>query len=366
MTSDVYFIKMETESGKNILSRMDVLCQKAGILKGIKKNNLVGIKLHMGEHGSTSYLPPVYIQKLVELIKPLGAKPFLTDTNTLYRGRRSNSVEHIMNAIDNGFAYSVVNAPIIIADGLKGKSATEIPINKKHFSSVKIANDILAADFIICATHITLHIMYGLGGALKNIGMGIGSSSGKQMMHSPVKPEVGEACTGCGTCLRWCPVSAISLKDKRAFIDHTLCIGCGECTTACPERAIPVNWGESTSVQERGVEFVYGYLKDRKKKVSFLSYILNVTPHCDCFSRSDPPIVSDVGILASRDPVAIDQAAADLVNAQQGLENSKLDKNYGKGEDKIKAIYPDADWTVQLRYAEELGLGTRKYRLVKV
>jgi len=367
--SEVYFANMRSNSRESsLLNKVNKLFKKAGFDKIINEGDLVAIKLHFGEKGNTAFIRPIYVRQIVEQVKKSGGKPFLTDANTLYRGSRKNAVDHINTAISNGFSYASIGAPIIIADGLRGKSFTEVEINKKHIKSAKISNEVYYADALIVVTHFKGHGGTGFGGTMKNVGMGIASPAGKQIMHASVLPSVNEdKCIGCATCKRWCPADAITIENKKSHIHPDKCIGCMECVTTCPTGAISIMWNESTrNLHEKMVEYTYAVLKDKKEKVGFFSFLINITPDCDCIPWSDANIVPDVGILASKDPVAIEQASLDLVNAQQGLKDTALKSSFVAGEDKFKALYPTVDAQLQINYAQELGLGTREYKLVEI
>ena len=370
MDSKVYFTDMRANSRQESLpEKVNKLFKAAGFAGFLGKDELVAVKLHFGEKGGTAFINPVLVRQVVERVKEAGAKPFLTDTNTLYAGTRANSVDHIQTALENGFSYATVAAPIIIADGLFGKNYVEVPVEGKHFDSVKIGSDIAYANAMIVLSHTKGHVLAGFGGTIKNLGMGCGNRGGKQMMHSSLKPKVGEeACKACGVCLKWCPADAIITIDKKtASIDHNKCFGCGECTVICPSRAIKIQWKtEAVDMQERMAEYAWGGVKTKADKAGYFNFVMNVTPDCDCNSWSDAAIIRDVGILASTDPVAIDQAALDLINAQAGLPNTRLGGGFAPGEDKFKGVYPNTDYEAQLRHAVSLGMGSRSYELIRV
>ncbi len=371
MASQVYFTDMRAGSQKESLPRkLRRMFDQAAFSKLFDKEELVAIKIHFGETGNLGFIHPVLVRQVVDKVKENNGKPFLVDTNTLYVGSRSNTVDHLETALKNGFSYATVAAPLVIADGLYGKNFVEVEINQKHFDKVKIGSDIYNAPSMIVMSHVKGHIATGFGGALKNLGMGCGNRGGKQMMHSVVKPEVdSQKCTGCGICLKWCPVDAISQKKKRgkAEIDRDLCIGCGECTAACQYQAIKIRWqSETDQLQERMVEFALGAVQSKGRKTGFINFVMNVTPDCDCHAWSDAPVVPDVGVLASTDPVALDQASVDLINRQSGLVGTKLATNYTPGQDKFKGIRDNIDHNVQLKYAEEIGLGARSYELIEI
>lgn len=367
MPSDVFYADMRTKAGLSMLDKVDILFKRAGFDNLIQPKDLVALKVHFGEAGNTGFVRPQFIRRVVKQIEAKGGKPFLTDANTLYVGSRANAVDHFRTAVENGFAYSVVGAPVIIADGINGKDYIKVNVDLKHFKTVNIASAAYHADAMIVVSHFKGHEASGFGGTIKNVGMGLGSRSGKQQMHSDLLPQVAaDKCIGCTKCTKWCPATAIDMKDKKAVIDEKKCIGCGECTVTCPQGAIGINWRtDPDDFQEKMVEYMAGAVKNKKDKVGYISFVMNVTPDCDCCGWSDAPIVNDVGILASLDPVALDQACVDLVNKQKPLLNSRLD-GYVDVADKFGGVHPAIDWSTQLHYAEEVGLGTRKYNLIKV
>src|SRR6056297_904409 len=368
MASKVYFANTRaTGHNSSMIVKLYKLFEKAGFDEFIEEDDMTAIKLHFGEKNNTAFIRPIYIRKLVEAIKEAKGKPFLTDANTLYVGERANSVDHLNTAIANGFGYSSVKAPLIIADGLTGKSYTEVEVDLKNFDSVKIGADAYHADSLISLTHFKGHQLTGFGGTFKNIGMGLGSRAGKQMMHSAVLPEIEEEyCIKCKQCVKYCPEDCITINEEKSFINHDICIGCGECVVTCPTEAITIEW-ESTSegVEERQVEFTYGIVKDKKDKTAYVNFIDNVSPDCDCAGWSDRPIVNDIGILASKDPVALEQASLDLVNQAKPkgmLENRDLNP----GDNKFKAVHPNTDGGLrQIEYAAEIGMGSREYELIE-
>jgi hypothetical protein len=366
--SKVYYADMKTEDkDNNLINKLSNLFYKAGFDDLIEEEDLFGIKLHFGEEGNTGFIRPIFIRRLVEEIKKEKGKAFLTDANTLYSGKRANSVDHLNTAIANGFGYSTVQAPLIIADGLQGKNYMEIEINQKHFDKVRIGSEIYSADGMFSVAHFKGHELTGFGGAIKNVGMGLGSRSGKQMMHASVSPEVvEEECIGCGKCSEWCSADAFVIEEV-SKLDSEKCVGCGECMVTCPTDAITIQFEDAPGmVQERMTEYALGAIRGKEDKVGFINFVVDVSPLCDCCGWSDRPIVDDVGILVSKDPVAIDQASADLVNQQRGREDSALKDNFEKGSDKFKGVHSHIDWEDQLIHGEAIGLGSRDYELVKI
>jgi hypothetical protein len=368
LKSSVFFTDLRARK-KSQLDKVNQLFKAAGFADLIKPNELVALKVHFGERGSTAFIPPLFIRRLTKLVRSCQGKPFLTDTNTLYLGGRFNAVDHIETAYQHGFDWSNIGAPVIIADGLSGQDYLKVPIDGKHFKEVKIATAVICSDTLIVASHFKGHGMTGFGGSLKSLGMGFSSRSGKQEMHSEVLPTIDlDKCSGCGRCLKWCPADAIKLVKvnggEKAQISDELCYGCGECRAACLEGAVSIDWAsEPEKVQEKMAEYAYGVMKQKKGKIGFFNFLINITPDCDCWTYSDSAIVPDIGILASKDPVAIDQASLDLINQAPTLPNSAISGKTGR--DKFKIIH-GISGEIQLSHAEKLGIGSRDYELVEI
>ena len=367
MASKVYFSDFRSRSSKeNKISKIRKLFKAGGFDDIINEKDLTAVKLHFGERGNDSYINPVFVRQIVDKVKQNGAKPFVTDTNTLYYGSRHNSVDHLQTAVLHGFDYAVVGAPLIIADGIRGDNGIDIEVNLKHFKSVKIAGDIEKSDSMVVMSHFKGHGMSGFGGAVKNLAMGCASAPGKLEQHECAKPTIGEKCMGCGKCIKSCPVSAMCLEEGISKINYEECIACNNCLMSCPESVIDLDWEMIEHFIEKMAEYAYGAVKNKQNKVCYINFLMNITPDCDCVPWSDAPIVPDIGILASLDPVAIDAASADLINDQCGFENSLLHHNFHKGEDKFKGIYEKIDGRIQLKYGEEIGLGSMDYELIKI
>lgn len=364
MPSKVYFSNFRSRSqNENKASKIRELFDKAGFGKLIHQDDLTAIKLHFGEMGNDAFLKPVLIRPVVEKTLKHHGKPFLTDTNTLYYGSRHNSADHLTTAVKNGFSYAVVDAPIIIADGIRGDNWVPVKVGLKHFQKVKIAGDIENSDSMLVLSHFKGHGMSGFGGAIKNLAMGCAAAPGKIEQHASSKPVVTSDCTACGNCLSSCPVSVIEIHEKKAVIGLEKCIACNNCLASCPEGAITMDFDSLPEFMERMVEYAYGSVKNKSGKVGYINFLMDITPDCDCEAFSDAPIVPDIGIMASKDPVALDKASYDLVNKQTGLEGSLLEHNHQHDADKFRGVWDHVDGTIQLRYAEEIGLGTTKYDL---
>lgn len=369
MTADVYFIDLKATSKENLPQKLSRLINQAGIADVVDKNDLTAVKIHFGELGNTAYVRPNFIRQILIDIKKAKAKPFLTDTNTLYVGTRSDSVSHLGTAIANGFSYSSMDAvPVIIADGLRGKSDIKLKVDRKNCSHVYIGTEIFNSDSLVSVAHFKGHELSGFGGTLKNLGMGCASRRGKLDQHSNVSPKIKrKTCIGCRECESHCPSEAIYLEEEKAYIDKKKCIGCGECIVRCPTESVNVSWNQDIPIfLEKMMEYTFGVLQNKDKKTFFINFITDISPKCDCLAYNEAPIINDIGILASKDPVAIDQASADLVNQAKGLPGTLLKTHLEPGEDKFKGLYPYVDWKHQLDYAQELGLGTKDYNLIRM
>lgn len=344
MSSKVHFLPWDEKE------RLKDLLSASGLPDILKKNEYTAIKTHFGEKGNTGHVKPDFFHPIIQIAKSRRTRAFLTDTNTIYHGERNNAVGHLAVAAEHGFSTENLGVPVIIADGILGNSFREIPVKGDHFKKVKIAFDITEADSIIAVSHFKGHLLAGFGGAVKNLGMGCGARIGKFEMHSSVAPTINiDKCTGCGACIRVCAQHALKIIDGKISIDLKKCAGCGECIIECTPQALSITWNESgKSVQERFAEYALGAVKN--KKLFCVTFVNNVTPNCDCLSKKEPFLVPDIGILASRDPVAIDQAALDLVLKKAG-------------KDVFRQAHPAIDHDVQLVHAEKIGLGTRKYEL---
>ncbi len=366
--SKVYFSDMRANQNENLFDKIAKLLALAGLAQQVSEGDLTAVKIHFGEKGNHTYLRPVFARKVVEEIKKLGAMPFLTDSSTLYPGQRKEAVSALTCAIENGFGYACVGAPLIISDGLRGVTETEVAIEGELLKKTYIGTEIIEADSLVAMTHFKCHDLTGFGGAIKNLGMGCASRKGKMVQHSTVAPVVdSNNCTGCGICPRSCAHDAIVIKGGKAYINPKKCTGCSRCITICPVKAINIQWDDAADlVMRKMAEYAKGALIGKSGKAIYLNFITQVSPSCDCYGHSDAPIVNDIGICASTDPVAIDQACADLVNAARGNEGSALQSGHEPGGDKFRGVAPQIPWEVQLEHGEKIGLGSRKYELVRV
>lgn len=369
--SKVYFTNLRTTPSSNLLDKMERLVKRAGIANIDFKNQFTAIKIHFGEPGNLAYIRPNYAARMATLLRSLGAKPFLTDCNTLYSGRRSNAVDHLESAMENGFNPISAKCEAIIADGLKGTDYREIDINGEYCKAPKIGSAIADADIILTMNHFKGHEQTGFGGALKNLGMGCASVGGKLELHSASQPVVDrDNCKSCNICVKHCAHDAIHLDtDKIATIDYDKCVGCGQCVALCQYDAAVMGEGDTSErLNYKIAEYSKAVLLDKPN--FHISFIMNVSPECDCWNHNDAAIVPDLGIAASFDPVALDKACADMVINAPLIGGNKLAEAHPhehlEGEDKFHLIHPDTNWQAGLEHAEKIGLGTQQYELITV
>ena len=376
--SKVYFTDMRALPGTNLLIKLEKLIRTAGIGDIDFQDKFAAIKIHFGEPGNLAYLRPNYAKVVADVIKSLGGKPFLTDCNTLYVGRRKNALEHIEAAYENGFSPFSTGCHVIIADGLKGTDETIVPIDGELVKQAKIGTAIMDADVFISLTHFKGHESTGFGGAIKNIGMGCGSRAGKMEQHASGKPEVDkETCRGCKVCAKYCAHGAITFDENRkAFINEEKCVGCGRCIGACIFDAVEPQWDAAADdLNKKMAEYTYAVVKD--KPHFHISLVIDVSPYCDCHGENDVAVIPDIGMFASFDPVALDKACADACNRQQAFENSLLGDrikeqgcdcghDHNHPTDHFKTMHGSTQWQVQIEHGEKLGIGTQNYELIEV
>ena len=369
--SKVYFTNMRTSFNENLPQKLARLIATAGIGDIDFEGKYTAIKIHFGEPGNLAFLRPNYAKVVVDVVKDLGGKPFLTDCNTLYVGGRKNALDHLDAAYVNGFSPLQTGCHVIIGDGLKGTDEELVPVEQgEYVKEAKIGRAIMDADIFITLNHFKGHEATGFGGALKNIGMGCGSRAGKMEMHSAGKPHVvARKCVGCGRCIKICAHDAPQIIDGKAIIDHSKCVGCGRCIGICPKDAVREAGDETNDILNKKIaEYSYAVLNGRPH--FHISLVVDVSPYCDCHAENDIPIVPNVGMFASFDPVALDKACADAVNRQPVMIGSSLDE-YLKGcncdyKDHFKNSMPATNWIVALEHGEKLGIGTMDYELIEI
>lgn len=353
--SKVFFIPVnEGEDPSSISKKLKLLIDKSGMVDQFSKKEYVALKTHFGEEGNKTFIHPILVKTVIDKLKQKSIYPFLTETSTLYRGQRSNAVDHIALAYRHGFGFDKMGVPIIMADGLFGDSEISIPINGKHYKEVNIAAEIGKVHGLVVLSHFKGHIVTGFGGALKNIGMGLSSRRGKLVQHSVMSPEIIRSkCTGCGICIKWCPQNTITMEDGRAYIHKENCIGCGECLAVCQFAAVKFDWGrESSDLQEMIAEHAAGVINAVNGRIFYINFIINVTRDCDCLGKSEI-VAKDVGLVAGDNIVAVEKASYDLFERYHKKPIQEF-------------TYPRIDPLVQIRHAVTIGLGSMEYDLVEI
>ena len=371
-SSQVFFTNLRTTPTSNLLDKMERLVRRAGIAGIDFENRFAAIKIHFGEPGNMAYLRPQYAARMAGLLRSLGAKPFLTDANTLYSGRRANAVDHLQSAMENGYNPISAQCQVIIADGLKGIDYREIEIDGEYCKAPKIGAAVADADIVISMNHFKGHEQTGFGGTLKNLGMGCASVGGKLELHCAAQPVVKtENCRGCNICVKHCAHDAIHLNpERKAEIDYSKCVGCGQCIALCQYDSASMGANDTSErLNYKIAEYTKAVLKDKPN--FHVSFIMNVSPECDCWNHNDAAVVPDLGIAASFDPVALDKACADLVIHAPALQTvNRLTESrpheHLEDTDKFRLMHPDTDWLAGLTHAEKIGIGNMQYELIEV
>lgn len=354
MKSKVYFTPVGASDNKEtVKEKLKTLLEKSGVLGFISRGEKVAAKIHFGEDGNTGHVDPEFAGVICGEVKAKGGQVSLSDANVLYRGKRTILADHMKLAQEHGFTKSVTGVDIVIPDDTKKDETVEVIINQKHIKTAKIGRFFMDCDSLLAISHFKGHMLSGFGGALKNVGMGCAMRQGKLAQHNSLAPALyADRCIACGACVAVCPASALTLTDKIS-LDTKKCIGCANCVGVCPTFTLFIDMKAGNEVQEKMAEYAYAVLKGKKNKVGFINFAMKINKECDCWGQENPRIAPDVGIFASLDPVAIDQASYDMVN--------KVCK-----KDIFRSTHPDQDGDIQLSHAEKIGLGSREYDLVEV
>lgn len=373
MSSKVYFASMRIAARDSAPEKLCRLMRAAGLPDMNLERKYVAIKTHFGEMGNTSHLRPAYTRTIAGEVRRLGGRPFATDCSTLYAGMRSNALDHLECAAMNGFNSQSCGCPIVIGDGLRGNDEVILPVPKSDLAEsvldeAVVGRVVVDADVLVTLTHAKGCASTAYGGVIKNIGMGFGSRAGKMAMHSEGAPAVlKDKCIGCGVCIKSCGQDAIVVRDGHACISEK-CVGCGHCISYCPCNAIKGIFGPHYDMlQMKMAEYAAAVLAGRD--CFHVAIAADITPQCDCFSQSDVPIVPDVGMFASTDPVALDRAIADMICAQPEVTSSalpELHEKCGGSLSHLHVLNPHSDWELALEHAAKLGAGSLEYELVYV
>ncbi len=370
----VYYTDFRAKIGEGLPTKLKRLIKAAGIGDIDMDGKFVAVKMHFGELGNLSFLRPNYARAVVDVVKELGGVPFLTDCNTLYPGSRKNAIEHLYCAWENGFTPMTVGCPVIIGDGLKGTDDIEVPVEGgEYIDKAMIGRAVMDADVFISLSHFKGHETTGFGGAIKNIGMGCGSRAGKKAQHMNGQPEIDpELCRGCRACMKECANNGLSFGEntRKMSIDTENCVGCGRCIGACNFDAIAfANYAATKDLNCRMAEYTKAVIQNRPN--FHVSLIVDVSPNCDCHAENDVPILPNIGMFASFDPLALDQACVDACLKATPLPNSQLAEAMEKEDfcdhhDHFENTTPNSEYKTCLAHAEKIGLGTREYEIVVV
>ena len=370
--SKVYNTDFRSKLGEGLPTKLKRLLKTAGMDQMDLENKFVAIKMHFGELGNLGFLRPNYARAVVDMVKEMGGKPYLTDCNTLYPGSRKNALEHLECAWQNGFTPLTVGCPILIGDGLKGTDDISVPVEGgEYIKEAKIGRAVMDGDVFISLSHFKGHEMAGFGGAIKNIGMGCGSRAGKKDQHSNGKPTIDqESCKGCRRCMRECANNGLvfDTEKKKMQVNADNCVGCGRCLGACNFDAIRfTNDAATKELNCRMAEYAKAVVDGRPN--FHISLIVDVSPNCDCHAENDAPILPNIGMFASFDPLALDQACVDACLKQEPLPNSQLSDNmhsehFCDHHDHFVNSTPESEYKTCLEHAEKIGLGSREYELI--
>lgn len=364
--SKVYFTDFRVHHEESLTHKLQRLLDKAGLGNIDMDGKYVAIKMHFGELGNLAFLRPNWAKAVADYVKAHGGKPFLTDCNTLYVGSRKNALDHLSTAYENGFSPLSTGCHVIIADGIKGTDEALVPVKGDYVKEAKIGQAIMDADIIISLNHFKGHESTGFGGAIKDLGMGCGSRAGKMEMHAAGKPEVDQSlCIGCGFCQKNCAHDAITIENRKATINHDKCVGCGRCIGACPKDATHAGADNTNEILNcKMAEYALAVVQGRPQ--FHINLVQDISPCCDCHGCNDAPILPDIGMFASADAVAIDQACADACLRAEPIPGTRLSEMPHISDDHFINSYPVSEWRSQLSHGEKIGLGQRAYELISM
>ena len=345
MTTTVYFTPIASyHETQRIADSAKLLLKTVVEREQVELESSIPLKVHFGEKGNHTFIEPKNFEGLIEYLQQQNVSCCYMETNALYRGERQTRTSHVKLAERHGFTQ----IPIVIADGETGDDYEEVEINQKHFATCKIGKEVATHKQLLVVSHFKGHMLAGFGGAVKQLAMGCAARGGKLAQHANAIPMINPlACKQCHACARHCPASAITIS-RWSRIHKDKCLGCASCMPICPQNAIffnPLRMTLSKTFREKIAE--YALAAHHGKKHLYVSFAFNLTRGCDCMGSKMKPIAADLGVFASTDPVAIDQACHDLLDKRSGK------RIFGRGRD-------------TLEYAEQIGLGQRAYTLLTI
>lgn len=340
--AQVFFLPPERAA-----SGIRTVLEQSGFLGACKPKKRIAIKCHFGEHGNTNHLRPEFVREAALATAWRNLQPVVIETTALYRGRRQEAGEHLKLAAEHGFTAGTLMAPIEIIDGQRGEKSYGVKLDSELVPEARLAQGLRRLRYLINMAHFKGHFVAGFGGVFKSLAMGLAAKAGKLEMHSKSKPAVDpDKCVSCGACVDYCPSDAINFVAYVAQIGRS-CTGCGGCLSVCQQAAIRINWdAASEDVILKMVEYAKAALLGRH--AIHFNFALNVTPNCDCYGQTEQPVTGDVGVFASLDPVACEQAAWDRVGPVLG------------------PLYPHIRGELIIETAERRGLGRREHELVEL
>ncbi len=330
-------------------------------LKEMFDGKRTAIKMHVGGNVGFTTIHPLFVRLLVQKLKEAGADPFITDGTPALHA-----------PVARGYTEEVIGAPFLPAGGVNDRYFYTQEVNYRGLENVELCGNIVDADAMVDLSHFKGHGHAAYGGALKNLGMGAVSTRTRAAIHRLVTQELrwdAEACTGCRQCVEGCPTGAASFNEKGEFgIFFHNCIYCHHCVMACPEHAIEFD--------DRNIYYFHCGLAVVAREVLkhfdpasvlYVNVLLDITSFCDCWGFSTPPIVPDIGIMASRSIMPIEKASLDMIRAEDFIEGSlpgHLERREGEGH-LLEQIWGKDPYD-QIRAAEEMGLGSSDYEIEEV
>ncbi len=353
------------ESG--LMGRFEAFLKDFDFSSYIPENELVPLKMHLGSRGAFKTIRPQFVRLVVDAVKRVPAKPFVTDSV------RISAYDYLEVAKNAGYTHLTLGAPVVIADGIFGNDSIKVYAGET-IEEIAIASAIHDSKSMVVLTHVKGHIQAVLGGAIKNISMGGVSYAprggdwhqGRGRMHflmGDIMQWDETKCILCFDCMKVCPAECITFPDNKYTVDKDKCWRCGRCARVCPVEAIsvPVTHELFMRAVAEGAKAVLSTFEPHR--IVYISFLLEMQPECDCMPLADPPVVQDQGILISDDPVAIDSATLDILSRVKPLPDSRASDITQKEGWDIFSLLHKKDARLQVKEAERLGLGSSDYEL---